>query len=749
MKPSALARDLNLAPDPLIDDPSVPNTVSDTPNPLGVLGTGPTLIASAEGTAPTRPELIAGRMRPTPGEPGEMDPNYREQRTQAEIERLYPEEKVKRQVREQSPQLQRQVQQQSLTLLEQNKQRLNTEQQKYTTNSNPNSGVWKSLWGAAQQRQDLQAQAKDLKAQQAQMSGAHMKLFGLPQGSPQWKKQSDFIKQREAFLNNSIALNRQAQTNLQYAFPALAAVQDKDWQNRDLRAVQQRLLGEFNHIRGSIDGMSGELRRDASLGVMFDASVERYLAGVKDPKLKQGLHEWVEQQQLNRRLPAQLSGASSGALFLAAFFPPLASVAGGLRVAAGIGGVAAAGSEIPDLVRMDMAAQAGRGGVPGSGQLTSQSTDEARLNLVGGWTNVVMAGIDVGLETKAIQALARGTSRLGASGVRIGRDGWQRILKAKQQGGKQLAQVLDELKLPKAQREQLELAVEKVPNGAMDPKQPLRSQGSATGSGVAVPTAIRGYQNAGDVAPLLGRRFVPGSTPLPPGYKYAQIPDGNGNFRKVIYMPESNARSVPLKVDENGLIQVGPKGGYRVARKEAYDANFETIPGQKGVKVFQGNKASWVHHLVADNVMRKNPVYQRAFELGLMNPDRTSNLIELAKDANVLAQGRQSLRNQGLSENLVSDVTHYTQHPNYDQLVTNRLNESLDTLKEQRGLGHLTREQFANQMKRTEIESFIRNTENRLRRGYMGTDQRLYRQLPRRPNGSISQNPENSSSELA
>jgi hypothetical protein len=99
---------------------------------------------------------------------------------------------------------------------------------------------------------------------------------------------------------------------------------------------------------------------------------------------------------------------------------------------------------------MDMADQAGRGGVPGNGQLTSALPDEARLNLVGGWTNVIMAGIDVGLETKAIQALARGTSRLGVSGVRIGRDGWQRILKAKQQGGKHLAQVLDDLKLPKA-----------------------------------------------------------------------------------------------------------------------------------------------------------------------------------------------------------------------------------------------------------------------------------------------------------
>jgi hypothetical protein len=142
-------------------------------------------------------------------------------------------------------------------------------------------------------------------------------------------------------------------------------------------------------------------------------------------------------------------------------------------------------------------------------------------------------------------------------------------------------------------------------------------------------------------------------------------------------------------------------------------------------------------------------VYQRAFELGLMDPDRTSNLIELARDANVLAQGRQNLRNRGLPENLVSDITHYTQHPKYDQFVTERLNTALRNLRQQKGMGNLTLEQFANRMTRTEIEGFIQDMENGLRNGYMGIDRKLYRQLPKRDNGSISQSPDDSNSKTA
>jgi hypothetical protein len=695
------------------------------------------------GTPSGEMKVAGGQIRLDPG-----DSKEKPQRNQAEIERLYPEEKVKRQVREQSPQLVRQVQQQSLTLLENNKQRLNTEQQKYTSQNNPNSKEWQSLWGAAQQRQDLQAQGKDLESQLARMAGQRGKAFGLRQGSPEWHAQIQFIKEREAFLNNSIALNRQAQVNLQYAFPALVAVQDKDWQNRDLRAVQQRLPGEFNSIRGSIDGISGDLRRDASLGTMFDASVERYLAGVKDPKLKQGLHEWVEQQQLYRRLPAQLLGASSGALFLAAFFPPLATVAGGLRIAAGIGGVAAAGSEIPDLVRMDMAAQAGRGGVPGNGQLTSALPDEARLNLVGGWTNVVMAGIDVGLETKAIQALARGTSRLGASGVRLSRQQLASGLTAARQGGAQLKKYLAGIKdLPQATRNQMEktllaavqraddLTTVPVLNGdstlaqsgplsgvrdRMETRAAARASGATITAGSTpirpknIPEVVFAkYPKASNwdsVAPLINQQ----AKDLPPGYSYRTINKGKPNESQVIDRPRPKANergkpneAVPLQIAEDGTLQVGTKASKRISNPRLMKQNFEAAFG----KVKDGY---WIHHLIPDELVRNNAVAKFARKLGY-DLDESTNLIGLAgKDKWKALQegGAKPPSNGGYTDS----VGHWSSHSKYSAKVSEHLDREFRTLEKKYGdLEKALVNSSTKKKLQQEVEQIMKNTENRFR----------------------------------
>jgi A nuclease family of the HNH/ENDO VII superfamily with conserved AHH len=390
------------------------------------------------------------------------------------------------------------------------------------------------------------------------------------------------------------------------------------------------------------------------------------------------------------------------------------------------------------------AANAGSGGKP----LTNQTVDEARFNLTMAWADVAMAGLELGLETKVIQRLASSAGRLAVGGVRLSRQQWSAGLAASRRGAAALKKWLSQFPLP--QRQALEPVLAGVPTRGLDDvpgtNQPLRSTGAG---GTTIPANIRGYQNAADVAPLLGRKFVPGATPLPAGYRYAQIPDGKGGFKQVIYMPESNGKMVPLKVDKDGKIQAGAKGQYRVVNSDAYNANFVTVPGRPGFKVFQGKGESWVHHIVPDNVMRANPVYQRAFELGLLNPDRASNLIELARDSKALADGRQLLRNNNLPENLVSDITHYTQHRNYDQLVGRQLDTALERLQQQKGLGHLEREAFIRQMSRDDLKNFITNMENKMRGGFMGTDQQLFRQMPRRPNGSLSQNPEESNSEVA
>jgi hypothetical protein len=75
------------------------------------------------------------------------------------------------------------------------------------------------------------------------------------------------------------------------------------------------------------------------------------------------------------------------------------------------------------------AANAGSGGKP----LTNQTVDEARFNLTMAWADVAMAGIEVGLETKAIQRLA-GKLTGALATARLNRQQWKAGLEAARNG---------------------------------------------------------------------------------------------------------------------------------------------------------------------------------------------------------------------------------------------------------------------------------------------------------------------------
>ena len=467
------------------------------------------------------------------------------------------------------------------------------------------------------------------------------------------------------------------------------------------------------------------------------------------PEQRKQVMEWLKTEQENKDRNAKIGAFASGGLFIASFIPQLRGISMGLRLAGiGVGGAVAA-SEIPDLIMLDAAAQAGRGG---AGKLTSQSPDEARFNLVMGYANVALAGLDAGLEVGVVQKLAKSTMSVAASGAQVTRQQWSQLIEFAKQGasgGERARALLASIKnLPKQAADEIWSAIDRtvpqpelagVPKGEIDPKQPMQSTGTTQASG-AIPQAIRNYENAATVAPFIGKKFMPGL--LPKGYKYAIIPLEDGTTRKVIYLPKSDKTMVPLKIDEaTNTIQIGPQGEYRVVRDKYYNANFETIPGKQGTKVFQGKRNSWIHHVVPDNVMRADPLYQRAFELGIFNPDRTSNLIELAANQKALKAGREFLdkNHPGVK---VSDFTHYSQHPKYDGLVQEQIKTALGRLKRQQGLTKLNDNEFIMQMKPDELKSVISTVETRMRRGLMGEDVELYKDLKKttRDNGSLAEN---------
>jgi A nuclease family of the HNH/ENDO VII superfamily with conserved AHH len=88
-----------------------------------------------------------------------------------------------------------------------------------------------------------------------------------------------------------------------------------------------------------------------------------------------------------------------------------------------------------------------------------------------------------------------------------------------------------------------------------------------------------------------------------------------------------------------------------------YDRNF----GQKTITVKGGSE---IHHLIADNVWRSEPLLQHLLAKGWANMDEKPNLIELAKTQSALDDVRKA--NPGAK---LSDVIHSGEHEKYDDLA--------------------------------------------------------------------------------
>jgi hypothetical protein len=258
------------------------------------------------------------------------------------------------------------------------------------------------------------------------------------------------------------------------------------------------------------------------------------------------------------------------------------------------------------------------------------------------------------------------------------------------------------------------------------------------------PKAFDAYENAGSVKPFIGTKVDPNN--LPEGYLYGKIPIGKDEagqdiFREVVYMPKPKNTTVPLVV-EKGTIQMGKEGEYRIVEKAVYDKNVVTDPTKPG-KLLGGD--SQIHHLFADNMLRNTPFGQRALRLGAVNPDGSINLIELASSKSNLADARKTFRNVPFS-----DFIHNTQHPKFDGLMQEVIKEEVRTVRDAKGLSRMKEEDFIQQMTKEEIKEVWDESLARMRRGLMGEDKELYKEIKTRPNsGSLAQSESPDHSEVA
>jgi hypothetical protein len=233
------------------------------------------------------------------------------------------------------------------------------------------------------------------------------------------------------------------------------------------------------------------------------------------------------------------------------------------------------------------------------------------------------------------------------------------------------------------------------------------------------PKAFDAYANAPTVKPFIGTKVDPNH--LPPGYLYGKMPLENGKFREVIYMASSDGTKVPLKLDTKGFIKMADEGEYRIVNSGAYTKNIQTIPGKSGKLL---GKDSQIHHLIPDNVIRKLDVFHEALKRGLYNPDRTSNLIEMANKG-VSDETLNALRTKYPDAQL-PDIRHYSSHAEYDQEVGILIDKAV-------------KGRDVHQLSDNEIRQILNKTETNLREGFLGANEEIKQKLPVNEDGRLVQ----------
>jgi hypothetical protein len=365
----------------------------------------------------------------SPGLPGELDQNYRETRTPQQLEALNqqldtrtPQEKLRDRFNQDATKT-------AQSILKANRDRLKTEQAKYTKDQNPNSAHWQQLWQMADRRREMSTAQITLKEQKAALDQERVQASPPPglydrdfretaqasqkriQSSAYYKRQVQ-IQSETKDLQSQIDSLEQDKATLEFAHPAVRAVQGETGKKpQDLQEVLKRIPGEFDGVRGNIDQLSGDLKNNPSAVINLDSVVSQQLSQLRKdksvtPEQVNQLEKSIKDEKEGKKRNEMLTGLAGAGLTIGSFFVPgagevsMAVKAGQVMRVLGAGlSLYSASSALPDLMMLDKATQAQRGG---AAKLTPQSEGEAKFNLYMGYTNLVLAGVDTGAHKLAI-----------------------------------------------------------------------------------------------------------------------------------------------------------------------------------------------------------------------------------------------------------------------------------------------------------------------------------------------------------
>jgi hypothetical protein len=378
---------------------------------------------------------------------------------------------------------------------------------------------------------------------------------------------------------------------------------------------------------------------------------------------------------------------------------------------------------------LDAAAQAGLGG---AGKLTSQSPEQAKFNLVMGYANVGLAGLDVGLEVGAVQKLAGLTGKLASAGVQVSRQQWSQVMELAKQGpagmakakallasikGMSQEKAAEAIQLIKNGFSPKDMEIVGVPSGQSAVKtteenvkdaKALQSRGNAGGTATAkkklkdMTPAERfadaegkygQIQNWDQVKSLVGQSVNP-NMQLPPGYIFYEKPANFFGKRSLFILREkaNDASFVPLMI-EKGKIQAGK---VRLSRDlDVMKANLKDI----GVTV----PKDWqVNHLIPDEIAQSNPLMIEALKRDLFDVDRASNLLPMPGKADV----------RKANPNLIG---HEGSHGKYSNIVDDQLTNRYEILKQR----------FGNNIPDSEIKKTLESVENSMRKKILNRDSEI------------------------
>jgi hypothetical protein len=609
---------------------------------------------------------------------------------------------------------QRELQKNAHSALESNRERLNQQQRQYQ-DPNPKSPYWQALWKAKRTHDGLETRIRVLEAQAAKSAEDLNNQSDLPslkspeeqRNSPRQKELEGLAAQKAA-QRQELALLKGYKLQTEYEFPALSAMGSEKANTRENNAqISGRIPEKFDEIRGSISDLEGQIQNDPKVALRLDKVVEKIL---KDGGDSVEVREWLASEQFWKGVGTAAGAIGTGAAVVAMLLNPEVGI---LRwIAAGLG-IGTAAAQLPDAIIEDRAAQSGRGGAQ---QVTSLDPDTARGNLTLAWVSLGVAGLDAGLQPEVVAQVVRlpGVARAAMS-------------MTKAQGKvlvERLAQVKGEVSEAMVQRMAQGLRRGDPEAGAIFPETDMKQQLLKRQRENALKT-FEAYENASEVRAFIGTKVDPNN--LPEGYLYGKIPtgkDGAGNeiYREVVYMPKPKNTTVPLVV-EKGTIQMGKEGEYRIVEKAVYDKNVVTDPTKSG-KLLGGD--SQIHHLFADNMLRNTPFGQRALRLGAVNPDGSINLIELASSKSNLVDARKAYPDVKLS-----DFIHNTQHPLFDGLMQQVVNDQIDLVREAKGFSGKNKD-FIPQMTKEDIQEVWNEALTKMKAGLMGEDKALYIEIEKR-----------------